>query len=164
MPCVKEELSLRKEESHPSTKRLNDLINSRHKSIDKRGLGFIDECTTPSSGKTTFIKPSEDVSSSKIDHKLKFQCTYCTKMGHIAYRCYMRMLGNFQRKLRNLMNESFAIGNRLMQGKKNMAKRDTNFPLQTSSSNEETKVTRVKKVWLKKNDHKCVIEHTVLGK
>ena len=69
---IKEELSIRKEDSHPSTKRLNDLINSGHNSLDKRGLGFIDESTTPSSDKTTFVKPSEDVSSSKIDPKLIF--------------------------------------------------------------------------------------------
>ncbi|KAL6348262.1 hypothetical protein AAG906_005556 [Vitis piasezkii] len=50
----KNELSLRKEESHPSSKRLSDLINLERKSFDKRGLGFVDEATTPSSGKTIF--------------------------------------------------------------------------------------------------------------
>ena len=41
----KEELSFRKEESHPRSKRLNELMNSRRKSIDKRGLHFLDEST-----------------------------------------------------------------------------------------------------------------------
>ena len=61
----------------------------------------------------------------------------------------MRMFENFQRKLSSLLNESLALGNKLMQGKKNVAKRDTNIPHQTSSPNEETKVTRVKKEWMK---------------
>ena len=45
-------VSLRKEESHPNSKRLSDLINLGRKSFAKRGLGFVDEATTPSSGKT----------------------------------------------------------------------------------------------------------------
>ena len=36
----KDELSLRKKELYPSSKRLNELINSGCKSFDKRGLGF----------------------------------------------------------------------------------------------------------------------------
>ena len=72
----------KKKKSHPSIKRLDDLINSWRNSLDKRGLGFIDESTTPSSSKTTFVKPSEDMSSDKTDPKLKFQCTYSTKMGY----------------------------------------------------------------------------------
>ena len=55
----KDELSLKKEESHPSSKRLNELINLRRKFFDKRGLGFVDANTTPSSGKTIFVKPCE---------------------------------------------------------------------------------------------------------
>ncbi|RVX08053.1 hypothetical protein CK203_014682 [Vitis vinifera] len=51
----KNELSLRKEESHPSSKRLSDLINLGRKSFDKRGLGFVDEATTPSSGNRSFF-------------------------------------------------------------------------------------------------------------
>ncbi|KAL6314369.1 hypothetical protein AAG906_021204 [Vitis piasezkii] len=57
----KNELSLSKEESHPNSKGLSDLINSQMKSFDKRGLGFVDETTTPSSGKTIFVKPCEGV-------------------------------------------------------------------------------------------------------
>ncbi|RVW36117.1 hypothetical protein CK203_079708 [Vitis vinifera] len=44
----KDELSLRKEESHPSFKRLNELINLGRKYFDKRGLGFVDGNATPS--------------------------------------------------------------------------------------------------------------------
>ena len=94
---LKEELSLRKEESHPNSKRLDELINLGRKFVDKRGLGFIDESTTHSSGKTTFVKPCEEVSSKKIEFKLKFQCTHCTKMEHTANKCYVRMIENFQR-------------------------------------------------------------------
>ncbi|RVW16733.1 hypothetical protein CK203_076431 [Vitis vinifera] len=51
----KNELSLRKEKSHPSSKRLSDLINLGRKSFDKRGLGFVDEATTLSSGNRSFF-------------------------------------------------------------------------------------------------------------
>ena len=47
----KNELSLRKEESHPSSKRLSNLINPRRKPFDRRGLGFVNETTAPSSVK-----------------------------------------------------------------------------------------------------------------
>ena len=52
---LKVELSLRKEESNPISKRLNEVINSGRKYINKRGLGFIDESTTPSSGKLNYL-------------------------------------------------------------------------------------------------------------
>ena len=52
----KNELSLRKEESHPNSKRLSDLINLGRKSFDKRGLGFVDETIAPSSGETIFCQ------------------------------------------------------------------------------------------------------------
>ena len=96
---LKEKLSLRKEESHPSSKRLNELINSGRKYVEKRCLGFIDESTTPSSGKTTFVKPREEEISKKTNSKLKFQFTHCTKQGHKDNRCYVKMLENFQRNL-----------------------------------------------------------------
>ena len=52
---LKEELSLRKEKSHPSSKRSIELISSGRKYVDKRGLCFIYESTTPSNSKTTFF-------------------------------------------------------------------------------------------------------------
>ena len=112
---LKNELSLRKEESYSISKRLSDLINSRRKSFDKRGLGFIDEITTPSSGKTIFVKPCEGVFPKKTLSKLKLYCTHYTKMGHTIDRCYVRMFESFQRKFTNLMNESFTLRNRLLQ-------------------------------------------------
>ena len=83
----KNELSLRKEESHPSSKRLSDLINSMRKSFDKRGLGFVDKATTQSSDKKNFVKPCEGVLTNKTLSKLKF---HFTKMGHTIDRCYAR--------------------------------------------------------------------------
>ena len=59
----KNELSLRKEELHPSSKRINELINSGRKSFDKRGLGFLGGNATPSSSKTVFVKPREKKNS-----------------------------------------------------------------------------------------------------
>ena len=97
-------------------------------------IGFINESTTPSSGKTTFFKPCEEVPPNKIESKMKFQCTHCTKMGHTANRCYVRMIKNFQRKLSYLRTESMTLGNRFMQGRKNMVKRDTNIPPQNGVS------------------------------
>ena len=150
----KNELSLRKKESHPSFKRLSDLINSRRKSFDKRSLGFVDETTTPSSCKTIFVKPCEGVVPKKISPKLKLHCTHCTKMGHIVDRCYTRMFESFQRKLTNLMNDSFTLRNRLLQGGKRVFKRDSNVShqnfFQGSTSNGMTKVTSVKQIWVKK--------------
>ena len=74
------------------------------------------------------------MSPKKIESKLKFQCTHCTKMGHTANRCYVRMIEIFQRKLSYLMNESMTLGNKFMQGRKNMVKRDTNIPPQNGVS------------------------------
>nr|CAN69489.1 hypothetical protein VITISV_009193 [Vitis vinifera] len=51
----KNELSLRKEESHPNSKRLDELINLGWKYFDKRGLGFVDETITLSSGNKSFF-------------------------------------------------------------------------------------------------------------
>ena len=114
----KNELSLRKENSHPTSKRLSDFINSGRKSFDKRCLGFVNETTTPSSGKTIFAKPCERVLPKETLSKLKLHCTHCTKMGHTVNRCYARMFESFQRKLTNLMNKSFTLRNRLSQGGK----------------------------------------------
>ena len=141
----KNELSLRKEESHHSSKRLSDLINLGRKSVDKKGLGFVDETTTASSGKTIFVKPCEGVIPKKTLSKLK---PNCTKMGHTIDRCYDRIFESFQRKLTNLMHESFTLRNRLLKGGKRVFKRDSNVPhpngFQGSTSNKMTKVTSVK--------------------
>ena len=110
----KDELSLRKEESHPSFKRLNELINSGHKSFDKRILGFVEGNATPSSGKTVFVKPCEEEFPKKTHSQIKFHCTHCGKMGHTFDRCYARLFCNFQRKLTNLMNECHTLKNRLL--------------------------------------------------
>ncbi|RVW32374.1 Retrovirus-related Pol polyprotein from transposon TNT 1-94 [Vitis vinifera] len=162
----KNELSLRKEESHPNSKRLSDLINLGRKSFDKRGLGFVDEATTPSSGKTIFVKSREEVVPKKIPPKLKLHCTHCTKMGHTIDRCYARMFESFQRKLTNLMNESFTLRNRLLQGGKRVFKRDSNVPhysgFQGSTSNGMTKVTNVKQIWVKKSELNFLVVHTAL--
>ncbi|RVW69235.1 Retrovirus-related Pol polyprotein from transposon TNT 1-94 [Vitis vinifera] len=162
----KNELSLRKEESHPSSKRLSDLINLGRKSFDKRGLGFVDEVTTPSSGKTIFVKSCEEVVPKKIPPKLKLHCTHCIKMGHTIDRCYARMFESFQRKFTNLMNESFTLRNRLLQGGKRVFKRDSNVPhysgFEGSTSNGMTKVTNVKQIWVKKSELNCLVVHTAL--
>ncbi|RVX14566.1 Retrovirus-related Pol polyprotein from transposon RE2 [Vitis vinifera] len=162
----KNELSLKKEESHPNPKRLSDLINSGRKSFDKKGLGFVDETTTPSSGKTIFVKPCEGVVPKKIPPKLKLHCTHCTKMGHTVDRCYVMMFESFQRKLTNLMNESFTLRNRLLQGGKRMFKRDSDVPhhsgFQGSTSNGMTKVTNIKQIWVKKNELNYLVVHTAL--
>ena len=78
----KNELSLRKEKSHLTSKRLDELINSGRKSYDKRGFGFVDDNSTPSSGKTMLIKSSDEESSKENHPKLKFHCTYYDKMEH----------------------------------------------------------------------------------
>ena len=101
----KDELSLRKEELHPNSKRLNELINSGRKSFDKRGLGFLGGNATPSSSKTVFVKPYEKKNPKKILSHIKFHCTHCGKVGHTFDRCYATLFDNFQRKLTNLMNE-----------------------------------------------------------
>ena len=143
----KNELSLRKEESHLNSKELSDLINSQMKSFDKRGLGFVDETTTPSSGKTIFVKPCEGVVPKKTLSKLKL---HCTKMRHTVDRCCAKMFESFQRKLTNLVNESFTLSNRLLQGGKRVLKRDSNVPhhsgFQGGTSNGMTKVRSVKQI------------------
>ena len=161
------ELSIRKEESHHSSKKLSNLINSGRNSFDKRGLGFVDETTTPSNGITIFFKPCEGVVlPKKIHHKMKLHCTHCTKMEHTVDRCYTRMFESFQRKLTNLMNDLFTLRNRLLQGGKKVFKRDSNVPLhsgfQGSISNGMTKVTSVKQIWVKKNELNCIVVHTTL--
>ena len=81
---------------------------------------------------------------------------YCTKQGHTANICYLKMLEIFQRKLNYLMNESLSLGNMLMQKRKENVKRDENIPPHNGSqrniSNGVIKVTRVKKIWVKNND------------
>ena len=51
--------------------------------------------------------------------------------------------------------------NRLMQRRKENVKRDTNIPprngFQRKISNEAIKVTRVKILWVKKNDQSCLV-------
>ena len=124
------------------------MINLGRKSFDKKGLGFVDETTTASSGKTIFFKPCEGVVPKKIPPKLKLHCTHCTKMGHTVDKCYARMLKSFQKKLTNLVNESFTLRNRLLQGGKRLFNRDSNVShhsgFQRSTPNGMTKVTSVK--------------------
>ena len=138
----KDELSLKKEESHPSSKRLNELINLRRKFFDKQGLGFVDANTTPSSGKTIFFKPCEKEYPKKTHSQIKFHCNHCGKMGHTFHRCCARLFDNFQRKLTNLMNECYALKNRLLNENKRVSKKCSKIPhngeLKGSTLNEKT--------------------------
>lgn len=49
-------------------------------------------------------------------------------MRQTTNRCYVRMSENLQRKLRNLVNETLTLGERLMKGGKKMVKKNTNIP------------------------------------
>ncbi|KAJ9702803.1 hypothetical protein PVL29_004509 [Vitis rotundifolia] len=162
----KDELSLRKEELHPSSKRLNELINSWRKSFDKRGLGFLGENATPSSSKTVFVRPCEKESPKKTQSRIKFHCNHCGKMGHTFDRCYARLFDNFQRKLTNLMNECHALKNRLLNENKKVSKKNSkishNGELKGSTLNEKTKISNVKQIWVKKNELKCFVVHIAL--
>ena len=155
----KDELSLRKEELHPSSKRLNELINLGSKSFDKRGLGFLGGNATPSSSKTIFVKPCEKEFPKKTQSQIKFHCNHCRKMGHTFDRCYARLFDNFQRKLTNLMNECHALKNRLLNKNKRVSKKSSkishNDELKGSTLNGKTKVSNVKQIWVKKNELKC---------
>ena len=120
--------------------------------------------TTLSSGKTIFVKPCEGVVPKKTLSKLKLHCTHCTKMEHTVDRCYARMFESFQRNLTNLMNESFTLRNRLLQGDKRVFKRDSNIPhhsgFQGGTSNGMTEVISVKQIWVKKSELNYLVVHT----
>ncbi|KAL6329091.1 hypothetical protein AAG906_007438 [Vitis piasezkii] len=128
----KDELSLRKEESHPSSKRLNELNNLGRKSFNKRGLGFLGENVIPSSSKTVFVKPCEKKSPKKTQSQIK--------------------------RLTNLMNECHALKNRLLNENKRVSKKSSkishNGELKGSTLNEKTKISNVKQIWVKKNELK----------
>nr|CAN82949.1 hypothetical protein VITISV_018262 [Vitis vinifera] len=160
----KDELSLRKEELHPNSKRLNELINLGRKSFDKRDLGFLGGNATPSSSKTVFVKPCEKGFPKKTQSQIKFHCNHCGKMGHTFDRCYARLFDNFQRKLTNLMNECHALKNKLLNENKRVSKKSSNIShngeLKGSTLNEKTKVSNVKQIWVKKNELKCFVVHT----
>ena len=87
-------------------------------------------------------------------------------MGHFFYRCYARLFDNFQRKLTNLMNEGHALKNRLLNENKSVSKNSSkishNGELKGSTLNENTKVSNVKQIWVKKNELKCFVVHTSL--
>ena len=162
----KNELSLRKEELHPSFKILNELINLGRKSFDKRGLGFLCGNATPSSSKTIFVKPCEKGFPKKTQSQIKFHCNHCGKRGHTFDRCYARLFDNFQRKLTNRMNECHALKNRLLNENKRVSKKSSNIShngeLKGNTLNEKTKVSNVKQIWVKKNELKCFVVHTTL--
>ena len=82
---LKSENQIFKDESHPSFKRLNDLINSECKSSNKIAVGFVDGNTTPSSGKIFFIKPCREEHPKKTHSQTKFHCTRYGKMGHTFF-------------------------------------------------------------------------------
>ncbi|RVW18919.1 Retrovirus-related Pol polyprotein from transposon TNT 1-94 [Vitis vinifera] len=105
----KNELSLRKEESHPSSKRLSDLINLGRKSFDKRGLGFVDEATTPSSGNRSFFTNFTEFDGGNVTFgdgnvaSVKGKGTICAPgipnleevlLGHLNYRDLMKVANN----------------------------------------------------------------------
>ncbi|RVW49720.1 Retrovirus-related Pol polyprotein from transposon TNT 1-94 [Vitis vinifera] len=103
----KNELSLRKEESHPSSKRLSDLINLGRKSFDKRGLGFVDEATTPSSGNRSFFTNFTEFDGGNVTFgdgnvaSVKGKGTICApgsltlkRLGHLNYRDLMKVANN----------------------------------------------------------------------
>ncbi|RVW35263.1 Copia protein [Vitis vinifera] len=105
----KNELSLRKEESHPSSKRLSDLINLGRKSFDKRGLGFVDEATTPSSGNRSFFTNFTEFDGGNVTFgngnvaSVKGKDTICAPgipnleevlLGHLNYHDLMKVANN----------------------------------------------------------------------
>ena len=87
-------------------------------------------------------------------------------MGHTIDRCYARMFESFQKKLTNVMHESFTFRNRELQEGKRVFKRDLNVPhlsgFQGSTSKEMNKVTSVKQMWVKKNELNCLVVHIAL--
>ena len=91
----KDELSLRKEDSYPNSKRLNDFINSGRKSSNKMGLWFVDKNTTPSSVKTIFFKAYKEEHPKKTHSQIKFHFSHSGKMWQTFHRCYARMFDNF---------------------------------------------------------------------
>ena len=86
----KDELSLRKEDSHPNSKRLNDFINSGRKSSNKMGLWFVDKNTTPSSVKTIFFKAYKEEHPKKTHSQIKFHFSHSGKMWQTFHRCYAK--------------------------------------------------------------------------
>ena len=87
-------------------------------------------------------------------------------MGHTVDKCYARMFESFKKKLTNLVNESFTLRNRLLQGGKRLFNRDSNVShhsgFQRSTPNGMTKVKSVKQIWVKKNELNCLVVHTAL--
>ena len=116
--------------------------------------------------KQFFAKPCEGVLLKKTLSKLKLHCTHYTKIGHTVDICYARMFKSFQKKLTNLINESFTLRNQLLQGGKRVFKRDSNVPyhsgFQGSTSNGMTKIISVKQIYMKKNELNCLVVHTTL--
>lgn len=80
------------------------MINLRHKSFNKRSLGFVDEIITPTSHKTIFVKFYEEQPPKKTYSKLKFHCIHFDKMRHTINRYYTNTFDNFQRKMTNPIN------------------------------------------------------------
>lgn len=76
--------------------RLDKIIEVGKPYGDKRGLGYIDECSTPSSSKTIFVKASPNmpklVAPKVVSKHTKINfvpiCHYCGVEGHIRPKCF----------------------------------------------------------------------------
>ncbi|RVW73857.1 hypothetical protein CK203_056629 [Vitis vinifera] len=76
----KNELSLRKEKSHPSSKRLSDLINLGRKPFDKRGLDVM-------------LGMFESFQR-KLTNLMNGSFTLTNRLGHLNYRDLMKVANN----------------------------------------------------------------------
>lgn len=76
--------------------RLDKIIEVGKPFGDKRGLGYIDECSTPSSSKTIFVKASHNmpklnmpkIASKHVKSNFVPICHYCGVEGHIRPKCF----------------------------------------------------------------------------
>ena len=107
----KDELRLRKENSHHNFKILNNLINLQCISFDNIRLGFFDGKATPSgSNKTVFVKAHEE----GVSMKIKFHRAHSSKLGYTFGQCYASIFDNYQLKLNNLINKCDGMNYRLL--------------------------------------------------
>ncbi|KAL6345648.1 hypothetical protein AAG906_017383 [Vitis piasezkii] len=127
--------------------------NGDEMSFDSAYETLYKECLSLKQEQVEWKTSKRRVVPKKIPLELKLHCTHYTKMGHTVDRCYARMFESFQRKLTNLMNESFTLRNRLLQEGKRVFKRNSNVPHH---------ITNVKRIWVKKNELNCLVVHTTL--
>ena len=128
------------------------VVSSKNKIISKgksfgvkRGLWYLDEFTTPNSGKTNFVKTKKVIPIVQTPTRAMYTCSFCHINGYISNRCHIRKFEeiHFDRKRKNTQ----WVSKTLTQFKHMMNIHDSYI----ATSNSSFGVLKTRQIWIRKD-------------